>query len=220
MIKLTNISKTYNEKKSNQFTALKNVSLDIASGEFIAITGKSGAGKSTLLHIIGCIDTPSSGTYTLMGENIDHFSDRKLSHLRNRHFGFVMQDYALISNLSVHDNILLPALLHKGGIKKIEERIKSIAEKVEISHLLSKNVNHLSGGERQRVAIARALINSPKILIADEPTGNLDSATAEKIFDLFKLINQEGVTIVVVTHDMDLAMKFDRQIKILDGEIQ
>ena len=219
MIKLHNISKTYNAGKINQFTALHSINLTITQGEFVAITGKSGAGKSTLLHILGCIDTPTDGYYSLFNENIEKLNDRKLSDMRNQIFGFVMQDYALINNLSAYDNIIIPALLKKNSLKNIDTRIKNIAEKVDISPLLQKKVNLLSGGERQRVAIARSLINSPKILIADEPTGNLDSSTSEKIFSLFKMINQDNVTVIIVTHDNELAERFTRKIIISDGYI-
>lgn len=219
MINLHNVSKTYNAGKSNQFTALHSINLTIAQGEFVAITGKSGAGKSTLLHILGCIDTPTDGYYSLFNENIEKLNDRKLSDMRNQIFGFVMQDYALINNLSAYDNIIIPALLKKNSLKNIDTRIKNIAEKVDISPLLQKKVNLLSGGERQRVAIARSLINSPKILIADEPTGNLDSTTSEKIFSLFKMINQDNVTVIIVTHDNELAERFTRKITISDGHI-
>ncbi len=217
MIELHDISKTYNIGKNNQFTALHSINLTIHQGEFVAITGKSGAGKSTLLHILGCIDTPTEGCYNLFGQNVEKLKDRKLSDIRNQTFGFVMQDYALINNLTAYDNIIIPALLKKNKMQNVDAQIKNLAEKVEISPLISKKVNTLSGGERQRVAIARALINSPKILIADEPTGNLDSATSEKIYALFKMINQEEVTVIIVTHDEDLAAKFSRKITISDG---
>lgn len=217
MIELHDIGKTYNIGKNNQFTALHSINLTIHQGEFVAITGKSGAGKSTLLHILGCIDTPTEGCYHLFGQNVEKLRDRKLSDIRNQTFGFVMQDYALINNLTAYDNIIIPALLKKNKMQNVDAQIKNLAEKVEISPLISKKVNTLSGGERQRIAIARALINSPKILIADEPTGNLDSVTSEKIYALFKMINQEEVTVIIVTHDEDLAAKFSRKITISDG---
>ena len=219
MIELDQIGKTYNPGKPNAYTALRSVDLRIEEGEFIAITGKSGAGKSTLLHILGCIDSPTEGRYSLFGEDVGHFGDRKLSELRNRSFGFVMQDYALISHLSAYDNIRLPALLKKKGLINIDARIREIAERVGVASLLSRKVNLLSGGEQQRVAIARALIHVPKILIADEPTGNLDSQTSEKIMNLFREINRDGVTVIAVTHDRELAGQFSREIVVSDGRV-
>ena len=220
MIRLTNVSKIYNPGKAYEVEALRNISLHISAGEFVAITGKSGAGKSTLLHILGCIDVPTAGTYELLGENVETLSEGKLAQLRNNTFGFVMQDYALIDGITAYENIILPALLKKKGTVDLDARVDALADKVGISHLLKKNVNHLSGGERQRVAIARALINQPKILIADEPTGNLDSATATMIFERFQRINEDGMTIVLVTHDNDLADRCKRQIVIGDGALK
>lgn len=219
MIRLENITKIYNKGKINEFCALKDINLDIERGDFMAITGRSGAGKSTLLHILGCIDTATSGKYELLGTDVSNYKDRELSHMRNKYFGFVMQDFALINNLSVFDNITLPALLSGYGFKDISCRAEEITEKIGIGKLLRKNVNQLSGGERQRVAIARALINDPAVLIADEPTGNLDSENAHGIMMLFEAIHKEGVTVIVVTHDEKIAMQFDRQIVISDGKL-
>lgn len=219
MIELTSIEKIYNKGKANEFQALYDVNLKIQQGEFIAITGKSGAGKSTLLHILGCIDSATSGTYTLFNENIASLNDKKLSLARNQFFGFVMQDYALINHLSVYENIMLPALISKEKNTGLDKRIRDISEKVGIGTLLRKKVNQLSGGERQRVAVARALINNPQILIADEPTGNLDSSNSDNIFQLFRSVNNDGVTVIIVTHDPELAQKFDRQIVVSDGRV-
>lgn len=219
MIHMNDITKIYNNNKPNKSIALNHIDLDITSGEFIAITGKSGAGKSTLLHIIGCIDNVTSGLYKLFDTNVANYNDKDLSKIRNQYFGFVMQDYALINNISVFDNIMLPALLSKSSFKNIVNKTESLSEKLQISHLLNKNINQLSGGEQQRVAIARALINTPRILIADEPTGNLDSYNSQIIYDLFRMINNEGVTVIVVTHDLDLAQKFERLITLRDGKI-
>lgn len=219
MIQLTNIEKIYNKGKANEFQALYDVNLKIQQGEFIAITGKSGAGKSTLLHILGCIDSSTSGTYTLFNENIASLNDKRLSLARNQFFGFVMQDYALINHLSVYENIMLPALISKEKTTGLDKRIRDISEKTGIGALVRKKVNQLSGGERQRVAVARALINNPQILIADEPTGNLDSSNSDNIFRLFQSVNNDGVTVIIVTHDPELAQQFDRQIVVSDGRV-
>lgn len=220
MIELDRIGKIYNKGKANEFIALNEISLSINDGDFICITGKSGAGKSTLLHIIGCIDKATYGSYKLNGQEVSELSDRKLSLYRNRLFGFVMQDYALISDLTAYDNILLPALIKKGKLDSALKKLEITSEKIGIKKILRKPVNILSGGEKQRVSIARALINDPKILIADEPTGNLDSANSETIFDILKNINKEfNVTVIAVTHDTELASRFDKRVIINDGSI-
>lgn len=221
MIQLNNISKIYNIGKSNEFYALKNISLTINDGDFICITGKSGAGKSTLLHILGCIDSATSGSYLLDGKEILKTSDIKLSEYRNSYFGFVMQDYALINDLSAYDNILLPAIIKKGHLMNIQNKIEKISSEIGITHILNKCVNTLSGGEKQRVAIARAIINNPNIIIADEPTGNLDSLNAQNVFSILENINQKhNVTIVVVTHDNNFAKHFKKQVLLNDGRIE
>ena len=216
MIVLENITRTYRVGK-NEYPALKETNLLIGAGEFVAVTGKSGAGKSTLLNIIGCIDRPTSGSYILCGERIAYRNDGELAGLRNSMFGFVMQDYALIGNITAYDNILIPTLIRGKAKKKAD--IEAAAARVGITDLLKKNVNHLSGGERQRVSIARALINEPKILLADEPTGNLDRANAEKIVSLFEEINRGGVTVIAATHDPEMASRFRRRIELADGVV-
>lgn len=221
MIQLNNISKIYNIGKSNEFYALKNISLTINDGDFICITGKSGAGKSTLLHILGCIDSATSGSYLLDGKEILKTSDIKLSEYRNSYFGFVMQDYALINDLSAYDNILLPAIIKKGHLIDIQNKIEKVSSEIGITHILHKRVNTLSGGEKQRVAISRAIINNPNIIIADEPTGNLDSLNAQNVFSILKNINQKhNVSIVVVTHDNNFAKHFKKQVLLNDGKIE
>ena len=217
MIKLKNITKIYNPKKHNQFCALKNVSLEIAGGEFCAVIGKSGSGKSTLLHIIGMLDTFSDGEYFLNNRDISKTPESTAAKIRARDIGFVKQDFALIEDYTAIDNVMLPLY----PIKVPNKRKKAIAalEKMGIKSLAEKETRTLSGGEKQRVAITRAIVNEPKIILADEPTGALDSKTAAEIMSVFKRLNDEGKTVIIVTHDMEIAKQCGRIIEISDGEI-
>ena len=219
MITLEHITKTYNWKKSNAFTALKDVSLIIEDGELVAIMGKSGAGKSTLLHILACIDTYDEGDYHLGDQEIRNLSESRLARVRNEHIGLVMQDYALVEDFTVLDNVMLPLNLAKKKAKNRKQIAMEALEKVEMSEFAKKKVSELSGGQKQRTAIARAIVNEPDVLLADEPTGALDSENAETVMALFRKINEEGTTVVIVTHDGDLAQCCDRIIEIRDGEI-
>ena len=219
MITLEHITKTYNWKKSNAFTALKDVSLIIEDGELVAIMGKSGAGKSTLLHILACIDTYDEGDYHLGDQEIRNLSEGRLARVRNEHIGLVMQDYALVEDFTVLDNVMLPLNLAKKKAKNRKQIAMEALEKVEMSEFAKKKVSELSGGQKQRTAIARAIGNEPDVLLADEPTGALDSENAETVMALFRKINEEGTTVVIVTHDGDLAQCCDRIIEIRDGEI-
>lgn len=219
MITLEHITKTYNWKKSNAFTALKDVSLIIEDGELVAIMGKSGAGKSTLLHILACIDTYDEGDYHLGDQEIRNLSEGRLARVRNEHIGLVMQDYALVEDFTVLDNVMLPLNLAKKKAKNRKQIAMEALEKVEMSEFAKKKVSELSGGQKQRTAIARAIVNEPDVLLADEPTGALDSENAETVMALFRKINEEGTTVVIVTHDGDLAQCCDRIIEIRDGEI-
>lgn len=219
MIQLENLTKVYNKKKSNAFTALKAVSLTIKDGELVAIMGKSGAGKSTLLHILACIDTYDEGTYHLGEQEICNLSESKLARIRNEHIGLVMQDYALVEDFTVFDNVMLPLNLARKKQKNRKQIAMEALEKVEMSEFAKKKVSELSGGQKQRTAIARAIVNEPDVLLADEPTGALDSENAETVMALFRKINEDGTTVVIVTHDGDLAQCCDRIIEIRDGEI-
>lgn len=219
MITLEHITKTYNWKKSNAFTALKDVSLIIEDGELVAIMGKSGAGKSTLLHILACIDTYDEGDYHLGDQEIRNLSEGRLARVRNEHIGLVMQDYALVEDFTVLDNVMLPLNLAKKKAKNRKQIAMEALEKVEMSEFAKKKVSELSGGQKQRTAIARAIVNEPDVLLADEPTGALDSENAETVMALFRKINEEGTTVVIVTHDGDLAQCCDRIVEIRDGEI-
>ena len=218
MIKLENIYKTYNPGKSNAFTALKGVNLSIKEGEMVAIIGKSGAGKSTLMHIIGCIDDFEKGTYKLADRDVSKISENKRANIRNSEIGIVLQDFALIEEYSAIENVMIPLYFSKNKSKK-KERAKEALRKMGIEELADKRVNKLSGGQKQRVAIARAIVNNPKLLLADEPTGALDVNTSAEIMKEFTRLNEEGMTIVIITHDMDVAKGCQRVVEISDGEI-
>lgn len=218
LIELKKVNKIY-QSGTVSFQALKEVDLSVKEGEIIAICGRSGAGKSTLLHIMGCIDTFDNGTYLLDGKNMGNLRDRELSKIRNRMMGFVMQDFALVPKFSVFENIAIPLYLGNMGMRKIQNTVKTAAAEVGLLELLDKKANQLSGGQKQRVAIARAIVNSPKIILADEPTGALDVSTAREIINLLKEQNKKGITVIIVTHDNLVAAACQRMIEIGDGRI-
>jgi putative ABC transport system ATP-binding protein len=218
LIELRDIVKNY-QVGTQAVLALRSVSLDIIKGDYVAIMGTSGSGKSTLMNIIGCLDTPTSGTYTLNSKDVSMLNDDRLAEIRNTEIGFVFQTFNLLPRYSALENVMLPLVY--AGIDK-SERIKLATEKlvnVGLSDRMEHKPNELSGGQRQRVAVARALINTPSILLADEPTGNLDSKTSEEIMKLFAAIHAAGNTIILVTHEEDIAMHAHRIIKLKDGEI-
>lgn len=215
-----NLNKTYG-KKDSLFTALDDVDLDIKQGESIAIIGKSGSGKSTLMHLLALLDSPTSGDITINGQSSVHLSRREKDKLRNKQFGFVFQQFFLNANNTVLENVILP--LKIAGVSRRERNRLGMEalEAVELADKANNKANDLSGGQKQRVVIARALINNPNIIFADEPTGNLDSVTGEKIEEmLFSLNKEKNITLIVVTHDADLAARCDRQIRIKDGQIE
>lgn len=218
-LQLIEAKKVYGTAHGRQYAALTDVSLTIEQGEFVAIVGKSGAGKSTLLHLLGCMDTLTAGQYLVDGEAVEHAPDARLAALRCRRFGFVMQDFALIRDLSVLENVTLPALFDRRAYPGCRTRGQTLLTQVGLRELMNKKVNQLSGGEQQRTAIARALINQPDALLADEPTGNLDGQTSAGVFDLFRRLNREGKTVVLVTHDEDLARQCGRLVRVSDGRI-
>lgn len=218
MIKLKNIMKTYG-KKDNPCHALNGIDLQIEDGDLTAITGPSGSGKSTLLNILGCLDTATSGTYMLNGSSVNDLSPKEKSILRNTQIGFVVQDFALIDKYTVYQNVLLPIQYSKKNQKNKKETIKRMLTKLEIADKINEYPNNLSGGQKQRVAIARALINSPEIILADEPTGALDQKTGNEVMKLLKDINRQGKTVIIVTHDPKVAGQCNKNIHIIDGKI-
>ena len=200
--------------------ALKGINLDVKAGEFIAIMGPSGSGKTTLMNIIGCLDTPTSGKYFLNNQEVSKLKDDDLARIRNKEIGFVFQSFHLLARSSALDNVMLP-LKYAGEKKNIAiERAKASLNDVGLQDRMSHSPSELSGGQQQRVAIARALVNSPSILFADEPTGNLDSQTGEDVMALFKQLHKNGQTIIVITHEEDIANQAERVITIRDGLIE
>ncbi len=218
MIVLQDITKVYQMGKV-QLQVLKGIGFEVKRGEFVAIMGPSGSGKSTLMNIIGCLDRPTSGTYTLDGTEIGKKTDNELADIRSRKIGFVFQTFNLLPRFSAWKNVEVPMLY--SGIHSGERRQRAIAllEKLGIGHRAEHNPNELSGGEQQRVAIARALVNNPLILLADEPTGNLDSKSGEEIMRIFEALNKEDVIILLVTHDPNISQRAERVIYIKDGVI-
>ena len=221
MICLKNIVKTYNKGKSNAYEALHGISMEIQDGEMTAVIGTSGAGKSTLLHILACIDGYDSGEYTIDGEEVGKISEKQMAQVRNEKIGMIMQDFALIEDYTVQDNVLIPLDFSKKKMRKKEKlnRVISALEAVGMKEHCHKPVKQLSGGQKQRVAIARAIVNDPSFLLADEPTGALDSKTTDEIMKVFKRINEEGRTVVIVTHDNSVAERCSRVIRIEDGMV-
>ena len=216
MIELENITKVYRMGKV-EVPALRGVNLNIEQGEMLAIIGASGSGKSTLMNIIGCLDKATSGRYILEGNDVSRFNDNKLAVMRNKKFGFVFQDYNLLSRTSALSNVELP-LIYNGSRQKRKQAMEALA-RVGLAARASHKPTEMSGGEQQRVAIARALVNKPSLILADEPTGNLDSAVTGEIISIFCQLHQEGVTVVLVTHEMDIASRAQRIIRMLDGKI-
>ena len=218
ILNLQNIYKDYQQEKL-VVPVLKDVSLTVEEGEYVAIMGPSGSGKTTLMNIIGCLDRPTSGTYELAGENVLKLKDRELSDLRLKSIGFVFQSFQPMPRESAVENVALP--LSYAGVRKKERRSRATKalERVGLGDRVNFRPTQLSGGQKQRVAIARAMVNHPKILLADEPTGALDSKSGEQIMELFDSLNEEGVTIVMITHDPKIAAKAKRIVRIIDGEI-
>jgi len=216
LIEVTKLTKTY-QMGIQQVPALDGVDFRIEKGEFVAIMGPSGSGKSSLMNLLGCLDHPSSGVYRLENRNIQDMNANQLADVRNQRIGFVFQSFNLLPRASALENIELPLLY--GRVPKPKEIALKALERVGLAHRAKHNPTELSGGERQRVAIARALVNRPAIILADEPTGNLDSATGKEIMDLFQELNQEEVTLVLVTHEQEVAQKTKRIIQMKDGKI-
>ena len=217
-IELKSVCKVYKTKGADDVVALDELTLEVRRGEFVAVCGVSGSGKSTLLHIIGCLDKPTSGTVIVSGTDVSGLNDVELAKIRSERIGIVLQDFALIPYRTAYDNVMVPLYFSKNR-KNAKKRIMESLEKTGVADLAKREIKKMSGGQKQRVAIARALVNYPDIILADEPTGQLDSKTKKEIAELFKAINSEGVTIVVVTHDDELAKAADRIVRISDGRI-
>lgn len=219
MINLINITKVYNRGKVNAVTALSGVSLQINDGEMIAVIGKSGAGKSTLLHILACIDTYEDGEYRIDNTLVKSLSESKLAQIRNEKIGIVMQDFALIEDFTVLENVLLPLDFSKKKIPNRKQLALDALKMVGMGSKARRTINKLSGGQKQRVAIARAIVNEPSVILADEPTGSLDSKTSAEIMNVFHDLHNHGKTIIIVTHDLGIAQQCERIIEIADGKV-
>jgi putative ABC transport system ATP-binding protein len=218
VIRIEDLHKSY-QTSAGQFPALKAVNLNIASGEFVAIMGPSGSGKSTFMNILGCLDQPSAGRYFLDGRSVADLSKDELASLRNRTIGFVFQGFNLLPRMSILENVALPLIYCGLESNERRQRARELLAKVGLRSYEESMPNKVSGGQQQRVAIARALVNRPRLILADEPTGNLDSKTGEEIMALFDDLNREGITIVLVTHEEDIAQHAKRQVRFLDGRI-
>ncbi len=218
LLRLENLCKQYNQGEL-AVLALENINFSVSQGEFVSIMGTSGSGKSTMMNILGCLDTPSSGEYFLEGENVAHFRDGQLAEIRNRKIGFVFQSFNLLPKLSALENVELPMVYAGFDRRTRRERAMDALAKVGLEKRVHHKPNELSGGQRQRVAIARSLVNDPAIIMADEPTGNLDSRSTVEIMEIFQKLNNDGVTVVMVTHEEDVARFTKRIVLFKDGHI-
>jgi len=218
VIRVVGLGKSY-ETAAGLFPALKGVDLEVRPGEFIAIMGPSGSGKSTFMNLLGCLDTPTAGDYFLAGRNVAHMEKDALANLRNHTLGFVFQGFNLLPRMSLLDNVALPLVYSGTGKDERRAAARAVLQKVGLGQYADSLPSRISGGQQQRVAIARALVNKPRLILADEPTGNLDSHTSEEIMALFGELNREGITIVLVTHEPDIATHARRQVRFLDGQI-
>lgn len=219
LVDIKNIHKIYNPGE-NEVRALDGVSLKIERGEYVAIIGQSGSGKSTLMNMLGCLDVPSSGSYFLNGQDVSHMTDNELSDIRNKEIGFIFQGFNLIPGLTALENVELP-LVYRGIAKRAREKLSTVAlEKVGLAHRMDHKPSEMSGGQQQRVAIARAIAQAPPIILADEPTGNLDSKSTVEIMRILEGLHEEGRTVILITHDNEIAAKAKRVIRIRDGRVE
>ena len=218
MIEMHDLNKVY-RTTDVETTALNDINLEIDSGEFAAIMGPSGCGKSTLLNVMGMLDSPTNGSYTFLGQNVAGYSESQLAEIRKRHIGFIFQSFNLVDELTVAENVGLPLLYHKVSHGERRDRVQAVLERVNIAHRANHRPQQLSGGQQQRVAVARAVVTNPGLILADEPTGNLDSTNSEEVLELLNQLNSEGTTIVMVTHDQSHADHASRTIHLLDGRV-
>lgn len=219
LVEIRDVCKIYNPGE-NEVRALDHVTVSIDYGEFVAIIGQSGSGKSTLMNMIGCLDVPTSGLYRLHGEDVSELNDNELSDIRNREIGFIFQGFNLIPNLTALENVELPLIYRGVGRHKRAELSQIALEKVGLGHRMDHRPSEMSGGQQQRVAIARAIAQAPPVILADEPTGNLDSHSTEEILEILKELHREGSTVILITHDNEIAAQAERVIKIRDGHIE
>ena len=218
MIKIHDLTKVY-RTSDVETTALSRVNLEVDAGEFIAVMGPSGCGKSTLLNILGMLDSPDSGSYAFASEDVASYGENQLAEIRKKNIGFIFQSFNLVDELSVAENVMLPLLYQKIPAKERGERVQHVLERVGIAHRADHRPQQLSGGQQQRVAVARAVVTSPKLILADEPTGNLDSTNGEEVLELLNQLNGDGTTIIMVTHDQSHADHASRIVNMLDGRI-
>ena len=220
LLEVTNVKKIYSTRfGGNQVQALANVTFSVESGEFVAIMGESGSGKTTLLNILASLDRPTEGEVLLDGKSIVHLTEKEISAFRRNNLGFVFQDFNLLDTFSLRDNIYLPLVLAGEDYREMEQKIRPVAKALRITEILEKYPYEVSGGQKQRAAVARALITDPRIILADEPTGALDSKTSRDVLGFLKQLNDEGNTIVMITHDNAIAMEARRVVRIKDGQI-
>lgn len=218
MIQLHEVSKIY-QMGNDRVYALNHATMEIRDGEFVSIVGPSGSGKSTMMNIIGCLDTTDEGSYILDGVSIEHYSEKELAKIRSQKIGFIFQNFNLLPRLTAAENVELPLIYQRLSAQERKRRVQRALEQVELSHRMGHRPTELSGGQQQRVAIARALVTSPSLFLADEPTGNLDSKTGEEIMALFHSLHETGNTIVLITHDNQVAKEAERKIYIRDGKV-
>jgi len=219
MIEIDNVTKVY-QMGEIEVRALRGVSLDIEKGEFLTIMGPSGSGKSTLMNVLGCLDAPTEGSYRIHGQDVSHLSDTQLAHIRNREIGFVFQQFNLLPRTTAIRQVELPLMYAGAGARERKERARAALEAVGLDDRLGHRPDELSGGQQQRVAIARALVTEPSIIMADEPTGNLDSRSGDEVLRIFQSLNEQGITVIFVTHDPEIAEYSRRVVHIRDGLIE